>query len=59
MGVIVLYAIPQYAKEGQAHAVGLVAGLAKVVQTELGLGLTRLKEKDRRNKKAQIHREWV
>ena len=55
-GAVVLHFILQYSRFGVAPRAGLIAGLALAVQSVLGFGLTKQKDKDIRKKMALLHR---
>jgi len=56
LGAIVLHFILQYSRFGVVPAAGLIAGLALAVQSVLGFGLTKQKDKEIRKKMAMVHR---
>jgi len=53
---IVIHFILQYRNIGIVPIAGLIAGLLLLVQTVLGMGLSRQTDKDRRSKMAKMHR---
>ncbi len=53
---VVLHFILQYSRFGIVPAAGLIAGLALAVQSILGFGLTKQKNKETRKKMALLHR---
>lgn len=56
VGAIIIHFILQYTRYGEAPVAGLIAGLALALQSVLGFGLTKQKDKDRRKKMALLHR---
>ena len=56
VGAIVLHFILQYSRFGVVPVAGLIAGLALAVQSVLGFGLTKQKDKEIRKKMALLHR---
>ena len=56
MGAIVLHFILQYTRFGVVPVAGLIAGLSLAVQSVLGFGLTKQKDKEIRKKMALLHR---
>jgi len=56
MVAIVVHFVLQYQRLGIVPIAGLVAGLLLLVQTVLGMGLSRQTDKDRRSKMANMHR---
>ena len=53
---IVIHFVLQYRNLGIVPIAGLIAGLLLLVQTVLGMGLSRQTDKDRRSKMAKMHR---
>ena len=56
MVAIVVHFVLQYQRLGIVPIAGLIAGLLLLVQTVLGMGLSRQTDKDRRSKMANMHR---
>ncbi len=56
MVAIVIHFILQYINLGMVPIAGVIAGLLLLVQTVLGMGLSRQTDKDRRSKMAKMHR---
>ena len=56
MVAIVVHFVLQYQRLGIVPIAGLFAGLLLLVQTVLGMGLSRQTDKDRRSKMANMHR---
>jgi len=56
LAAIALHFVLQFLHYGYVPAAGLAAGLLLVIQTILGIGLTRQTDKNRRSKMAKMHR---
>ncbi len=56
LGAVVLHFFLQYSRFGIVPKAGLIAGLALAVQSVLGFGLTKQKDKEIRKKMALLHR---
>jgi hypothetical protein len=56
VGAIIIHFTLQYSRYGVVPAAGLIAGLALAVQSVLGFGLTKQKDKETRKKMALLHR---
>ena len=56
LAAVVLHFILQYSRYGEVPRAGLIAGLALAVQSVLGFGLTKQKDKEIRKKMALLHR---
>jgi len=56
VGAIIIHFVLQYSRYGEIPVAGLIAGLALAVQSVLGFGLTKQKDKEIRKKMALLHR---
>ena len=56
VGAILIHFIMQFSRYGVVPVAGLIAGLALAMQSVLGFGLTKQKDKEIRKKMALLHR---